>query len=319
VDFPTTPGAPDITQNGGDAFVASLNPTGSTLVYSTFLGGSNNDEGFAIAVDASGAAYITGVTTSANFPTTAGAFDTSFNGDSDAFVVKISGETETPPTTVTLAPLDAVNTVGTGHTVTATVKNAAGGPSPGVKVLFSVQGATVTTGSCTTDSVGKCSFTYQGPQLPGADIIKGCVDTDNSGTADVNEPCGTATKAWVLPATTPGQVTGGGQIPNAAGNDQNAFGFNAKSDQSGVKGNCNLVDPSTNTKVKCLEVTSLVQTGTHATLFGTAEINGVATTFRIDVDDLAEPGRNQDTFRIQTASGYTAGGVLIQGNIQIHK
>ena len=78
-NFPTTAGAFDTTSNGGgDAFVTKLDPTGAALVYSTYLGGSGNDQGHGIAVDAAGNAYVTGVTESTNFPTTPGAFDTSF-------------------------------------------------------------------------------------------------------------------------------------------------------------------------------------------------------------------------------------------------
>jgi YVTN family beta-propeller protein len=222
------------------------------------------------------------------------------------------------PTTVALSPPDAVNTVGTSHTVTATVQNAAGNPVQGSTVLFDVQGSVTTSGSCTTDANGQCSFTYQGPQLPGADVITGCADSNGNGSVDAGEPCGTATKAWTLPTTTSGQTAGGGQVANAAQNDQVAFGFTAKSSSSGVKGECSVVDPSTNTKVKCLDATTLVQTATHATFFGNATVNGVATSYRIDVDDLAEPGDGRDTFKIQTASGYTVGGVLIRGNIQVH-
>jgi len=73
-----------------DAFVTKINSTGTALVYFTYLGGSGGfEEGRGIAVDASGAAYVTGFTDSADFPTTAGAFDTTFNGNSDAFVAKI--------------------------------------------------------------------------------------------------------------------------------------------------------------------------------------------------------------------------------------
>ncbi|HKZ63500.1 MAG TPA: PKD domain-containing protein, partial [Thermoplasmata archaeon] len=92
-DFPTTPGAYDTTPNGGpqDVFVAKLDATGSTLLYATFLGGSGNETGFGIAVDASGTAYLTGWTWDAatDFPTTPGAYDTTHNGGDDAFVAKL--------------------------------------------------------------------------------------------------------------------------------------------------------------------------------------------------------------------------------------
>jgi hypothetical protein len=72
-DFPTTQGVPYPTHNGAagvaDAFVTELNPTGTGLVYSTFLGGSGNDFGYGIALDSSGSAYVTGTTASADFPT----------------------------------------------------------------------------------------------------------------------------------------------------------------------------------------------------------------------------------------------------------
>jgi hypothetical protein len=91
-DFPTTPGAFDASYNGGgDAFVAKLNRAGSGLAYTTFLGGSDLDAGYGIAVDGVGSAYVTGFTWSPNFPTTPGAFDTSYNGGFDAFVAKLNG------------------------------------------------------------------------------------------------------------------------------------------------------------------------------------------------------------------------------------
>jgi len=93
-DFPTTSGAFDTSFNGsaytGDAFVIKLNADGSALDYSTFLGGSAFDDGEDIAIDSSGAAYVTGITESFSFPTTSAAFDTSFNGSGDAFVVKLN-------------------------------------------------------------------------------------------------------------------------------------------------------------------------------------------------------------------------------------
>ena len=234
------------------------------------------------------------------------------------FFIFSDGVTPAGPAAVTLTPPDAVNNVGTSHTVTANVTNAGGGPVQATTVLLNVQGSVTTSGSCTTDVNGQCSFTYTGPQLPGADLITGCADSNGSGAAGPGEPCGTATKAWVLPTSTPGQVTGGGQVMNAVANDQVAFGFNAKSSSTGIKGECTVVDPSTNTKLKCLDATILTQSGTHGTFFGNATVNGTATTYRIDVDDLGEPGKGKDTFKIQTASGYTASGVIVNGNIQVH-
>ncbi len=97
-DFPTTDEAYDRIYNGGwsDAFVAKLNASGSGLVYATFLGGSpetdivggrpEGDHGYGIAVDALGNAYVTGKTSSPDFPTTTG---TSLHGSFDAFVAKL--------------------------------------------------------------------------------------------------------------------------------------------------------------------------------------------------------------------------------------
>ena len=69
--------------------MAKLDATGSTLAYSTFLGGTGSDSGLGIAVDEKGkAAHVTGSTASADFPTTGRAFDVSYNGGGDAFVTK---------------------------------------------------------------------------------------------------------------------------------------------------------------------------------------------------------------------------------------
>ena len=161
------------------------------------------------------------------------------------------------------------------------------------------------------------------------------MDTDNDDTQDLTEPFAVATKAFVLPETTPGQVTGGGYIGNLMNDDKIAFGFTAKSDTNEddsdvIKGRCSVVDKSTQTEIKCLDVTNLVQTPTEeggkATFFGNAEVK-IGTgeeatthqvTYRIDVDDIAEPGKGKDTFKIQTDSGYVATGVLQGGNIQVH-
>ncbi|MBX3349973.1 MAG: SBBP repeat-containing protein [Nitrospira sp.] len=84
-------GAVQNTYGGNsDAFVWKFNPTGTTLLFSTFLGGTGVDWGYGVAVDPSDNIYLTGYTQSPNFPTTSNAYDQSHNGDSDIFVTKLS-------------------------------------------------------------------------------------------------------------------------------------------------------------------------------------------------------------------------------------
>ena len=99
VDFPTVDPLQPATVGDFDAFVTKLDPTGTTLVYSTYLGGTGFDRGTGIALDASGNAYVTGMTSSDNFPTTSSAFQPAFGGGicgtsacSDAFVAKIQAD-----------------------------------------------------------------------------------------------------------------------------------------------------------------------------------------------------------------------------------
>lgn len=92
-DMTTTTGAYNTTHNGStDVFVAKLNSSGTTLRYCTFLGGSGEDWGWAIKVDANRNAYITGFTTDSttDMPTTTGAYDTTANGSTDAFMAEIN-------------------------------------------------------------------------------------------------------------------------------------------------------------------------------------------------------------------------------------
>ena len=91
-NFPTTPGVEQTALKGSsDAFVAKLNSAGTSLVYSTYLGGSGSETGNGIAVDSSGSAYITGATSSADFPMIGGSFQTvPGGGSSDAFITKLS-------------------------------------------------------------------------------------------------------------------------------------------------------------------------------------------------------------------------------------
>jgi len=89
-NFPTL--GPEQASMAGDTdvFVTKWNATGTGLVYSTYMGGSNRDVALGVAVDAAGDAYVTGFTYSGDFPITSGALRTSFVGDSKAFVFKLN-------------------------------------------------------------------------------------------------------------------------------------------------------------------------------------------------------------------------------------
>ncbi|GMK40985.1 hypothetical protein PCCS19_40410 [Paenibacillus sp. CCS19] len=92
-DFPVTAGAfmtANPTPGTNTAFVAQLKESGSALNYGTYLGGSGSDSALDIAFDSLGNAYVTGSTTSTNFPTTTFAFSRTFGGSTDAFVTKLN-------------------------------------------------------------------------------------------------------------------------------------------------------------------------------------------------------------------------------------
>lgn len=91
VGFPTTLDSFQPSLSGGqDAYVAKLDATGSTLLYSTFLGGERDDEGYAITLDGLGSAHVVGNTASEDLPTSEGAFDRIYNGGiSDGFAAKL--------------------------------------------------------------------------------------------------------------------------------------------------------------------------------------------------------------------------------------
>lgn len=98
-DLPATDDAADRSQNGGlDAFLALVDANLSALFHSTFLGGMGNDSAISLYVDAYSNAFLAGETASADFPTTAGAYDRTMSGGKDAFIAKYS--LPSPPATV---------------------------------------------------------------------------------------------------------------------------------------------------------------------------------------------------------------------------
>ena len=88
-DFPIVGAEQAANQGGVDVFVAKFNPAGTALIYATYIGGRSDDRGAAIAVDASGQAYVTGSTTSTNFPL-ASPIRTTLGGSKTAFVLKLN-------------------------------------------------------------------------------------------------------------------------------------------------------------------------------------------------------------------------------------
>lgn len=233
------------------------------------------------------------------------------------------------PAIVVLDPVTAVNPVDTRHTVTATATTATGEPTEGVRIEFTIvgvsseeQGATIER-SCRTNQDGQCDITYEGPTFPGVDVITACADSDEDGERDADEPCGEATKEWVLPGSTPGKTTGGGQILhlNSTGT---TFGFTFESDgvsDDSIRGECLVLDHApADDKVDCLNVLAYVQSANEATIYGNATLNGEdAGLFRMHVVDNGESGIGQDVFEFETQHGYVRTGVLTEGDIQVHQ
>jgi hypothetical protein len=232
-----------------------------------------------------------------------------------------------PPATLTLSPKSASNPVDTQHCVTATNKDAYGNPTPGITDRFSVTGSVTKSGSRVTNTSGKATFCYIGPALPGSDVIKAYADTNNSNTQDAGEPSDTATKTWTLPTSvTPCdiKITNGGWIVTNAG-DQGSFGGNATETTTGTdSGQVEYQDhgPAQPLNVHSLSVRAITcnPTLTSASIFGKATIDGSGSHwYRVDVEDLAEPGTGIDTYRIRLDTGYNSGKHKLKGgNIQMH-
>jgi hypothetical protein len=221
------------------------------------------------------------------------------------------------PSTLTLAPPTATNTVGAQHCVTATVEDAASNPVPGVTVRFSVPTnvathASPSSGSATTDAAGQASFCFIAT-LPGVDDIHAFADTDNDGTEEAGEPFGDATKTWVLPTSTEFcevMIKDIGRII-ANNGDEAKFTGHAKVKADGtVQGQQKYEDlgPAQPFKVDSIEISATTCSSDHTTasIFGQATIDGADShSFRVDVTDgkSAAP----DTYGIMLDTGYASG------------
>jgi hypothetical protein len=88
--FPTTSNAYQKVKGGGlDAFLSELSSSGSSLIYSTYYGGSEDEEAFGLALDSLGNGYLAGRTISKNTPLTANAFQKKLEGTVNVFVAKM--------------------------------------------------------------------------------------------------------------------------------------------------------------------------------------------------------------------------------------
>ena len=205
IDFPTTTNAVQPTFGGGtyDAFVIKLNPTGSALLYSSYLGGSESQSGFeggfGIAVDSSGNPYVTGQTAATNFPTKNPLQPTYGGGGEDAFVAKTSVPVETPTTTTLSSSLNP-SIYGQAVTFTAVVSSGIGAPPDGETITF-MDGTTILgTGAL---SGGSASYTTSALELlAGTYSIKAVYGGDSkflgSKSTAVSQVVGKATSTTTL-------------------------------------------------------------------------------------------------------------------------
>lgn len=118
-------------------------------------------------------------------------------------------------------------------------------------------------------------------------------------------------------SSTTGSSNGGGQVASGTGSGKVTFAFDARSDESGMRASCNIVDHLTRRHIDCETADSYSRVGNHVSITGQAKDGGVQTRYRIEADDNAEPNGGTDTFTIETDTGYFAGGNVAKGNVQV--
>ena len=189
-------------------------------------------------------------------------------------------------------------------------------------------------GGCGTGSSGHEFAQLEGPLVYDAQIVAVEGTFRDSGTAFISNSAfcpgggecvlGINIESFVLsngllPLDTTGKATGGGQLGDVTSPAHVSFGFEVKQPELGkLQGRCVVNDSASNTRVKCLDVTSYSQVGNTATWTGHAEVNGAAENYRITVQDNGEPNQGIDTFAFHSDS-YDAAGNVQYGNVQLHK
>jgi hypothetical protein len=282
-------------------FLTRLNRSGTALSYSTALGGSSYEMGRDVALDPKGNAYVTGQAFSNDFPVTDGAFDQQYNF-ADSFVTKFS-LAPGPPASLELTPEHASPVVGEEHCVNAAVTDAAGAPTPEIRVRFSIAG--IEEGSAVTGDAGTAPFCYRGPELPRNDSMQAYADTDGDGGQGSGEPADTATVAWTLPETALGcEVTTVGRL-RASNGDVATVGGSAAATAAGLTGRLTYRDhgPAQPFRLKSVTLDALACGDRRASVFGEAAVKpGGAVAYRIDVTDGV-----LDTYRVLLGNGYDSG------------
>jgi hypothetical protein len=283
-NFPTLAAFQPTFGGVSDVFVAKLNPLGTGLLYSTYLGGSGDDFADGIALDALGSAYVTGRTASTNFPVTTGAPQTSFGGGvQDAFVTKL-------------------NPIGSGLVYSTYLGGSDGDVGQGIALDALPNPNAYVAGATSSINFPTTSGAFQ--------TVYGGGPSDAFVTKIAN--------ILLPPGATSGKVTGGGTI-NVSGGIAN-FGFivQAQTTTGLISGDLQYVNHASGAKVHSVAFNTLVIAGNTATFGGTCTKNGAQCTFTVNVTDNGEPGTN-DSFVISVSGGAPEGSTLRSGNIQIHR
>ena len=194
----------------GDVVIAEIDPTATTLLMATFLGGQGWEAADSLALDTNGAVYVTGVTQSLDFPVTQSAIQTTLGGQTDAFITKIDPATNAPA--VAMAPLSlqfASQVVGTTSALQSTVLRNMGSAS------LTIRAKTAGPDFANTDDCGGtlaaasfCTFTVTfTPSAPGPFTEALTITDDAKGSPHVLTLTGTGAAAAQSVTVTPSSLT----------------------------------------------------------------------------------------------------------------
>jgi len=348
-NFPTTFGAFQTTFFGGpeDGFVTKLNATGSAFVYSTYLGRSAEDGANGVESDSAGNAYVTGHTESSNFPTTAGAFQTTYAGSQDAFVTKLNplgtglvystylgGSGTDGGLSITLDgsfnAYVAGFTCSTNFPMVNPIQAALAGGCDAFVTKVNVLGtgldySTYLGGSGSDQGSGIVLDALPNPNAYVIGITNSSNFPTTTGAFQTTYGGGTY-DAFVVkianivlpPGATSGKVTGGGTIDVTGGIANFGFIVQAQLATGQIRGDLQYHNHASGAKLQSVMFTTFVLSSNMATFSGTCTQNNAPCTFSVEVEDNGEPGTS-DTFTISINGGAPEGGTLRSGNIQIHK